>query len=123
MESINKLVGKVLSSVVQDEDDELIFTLESGEKLHLYHSQDCCETVRIDKIIGNLGDLVGSPILAAEETIHRKKDGSCPAPPASHDDSWTWTLYRFETAKGVVEARWFGTSNGYYSEEVSFGSA
>ena len=79
-----------------------------------YHGQDCCESVRIGDIVGDLNDLLFSPILRAEETT----DGYNVAP--ENADSYTWTFYTFTTRKGTVTVKWLGESNGYYSEGVDF---
>ena len=115
----SELLGKTLSSVKGSKgDDEMVFTTSEGRMFKLYHDQDCCENVQIEDVIGDLQDLIGSPILIAEEVVNPDDT------PAHEDDdeSCTWTFYKLATVKGYVDIRWFGTSNGYYSESVSFGS-
>lgn len=116
--SVGELVGKTASSVIQDGIDQLRFTMESGEEYLMFHSQDCCESVTIDDICGDLNDLVGSPFTLADESTSSEDPGN--SPPRKHNDSFTWTFYRFATAKGYVTIRWYGESNGYCSESVSF---
>ena len=106
---INYLVGKVCIKVSQIGDDELRFYLNNGKVLTMYHEQDCCERVSIEDICGDLYDLCNTPILKAEKSSEVGNNG---------DDSETWTFYKFATIKGYVDIRWYGTSNGYYSEEV-----
>ena len=108
--------GEQISSPSQDTDflDTMLFTAVTGERYKFYHAQDCCESVLIEEIIGDLNDLVGAPLLMAEEV------SSDDMPDPKRDDSYTWTFYRFATIKGYVTVRWLGTSNGYYSEEVNF---
>lgn len=115
LEQFNDLIGHTFASVGGERGgDELRFTLPDGSGWRFYHSQDCCETVAIEDIIGDLSDLVGSPILEAEQVSSDAE----PAPESA--ESFTWTFYRFSTVKGTVTVRWLGTSNGYYSESVSF---
>lgn len=115
------LLGKVLVSIENRDDEYLIFTTKDGKEYMLYHSQDCCESVTIEDICGNLNDLLNMPILLAEEVIQRDENPlNANIPHPEWQDSFTWTFYKLSTNKGSVTIRWYGESNGYYSEEVSF---
>jgi hypothetical protein len=116
------LVGKTLRfvvHVVQEGPDQLRFTTEDGEVYLMFHDQDCCESVGIEDINGDLSDLVGFPVLMAEERVGERPVDR-PLEPNSYVDSETWTFYRISTIRGTVVIRWHGESNGYYSEGVSF---
>lgn len=115
--NVDVLKGKTLSSIRGDVGDgEIVFLTSEGETYRMYHDQDCCESVSVEDIVGDLQDLVGSEILIAEEV-----EGESPADfDENNYESYTWTFYKFATRKGYVDIRWLGSSNGYYSEGVSF---
>lgn len=116
MSNIKELLGKTLTEIVNDS-SEVIFTVDDGTKFKMHHQQDCCESVFVDDIVGDLNDLIGSPITLAEDVdsdeLPKDDDGA-------GDDSFTWTFYKLATVKGYVTIKWLGTSNGYYSESVDF---
>lgn len=119
---VKELLGKTITAISgKAGDDEMILATSDGKNYKFYHSQDCCESVAIDDVIGDLSDLLGEPLLEAEEVTSnehpadRKKE-----PNEYYDDSFTWTFYKLGTRKGGVTVRWFGSSNGYYSESVDF---
>jgi len=94
--------------------DGMMFETATGERFLFAHQQDCCETVRINDIVGDLQDLCGSPMLLAEQV-----QGETPVDfEEEYHESVTWTFYKFATRKGYVDVRWLGESNGYYSEGV-----
>jgi len=69
---IEYLIGKTLTKIDVDmEQDVITFTCDNGDKYKMYHDQDCCETVIIDDVNGDINDLIGSPILVAEEFSKR----------------------------------------------------
>lgn len=114
MADVAELVGKTLASV-EVSNVEVTFVTEDGITYKMYHEQDCCEDVAIEDVVGDWQDLVGSPITMAEEV-----NFDDPGPQSDYDESYTWTFYKFATVKGYVDVRWYGTSNGYYSEGVNF---
>lgn len=110
---ITALMGKTLQKVERIGDEEIFFTVSDDEVYKMYHEQDCCESVVIEDVCGDLQWLVGSPILRAEE---RTEDATNEA----EYDSATWTFYELATLNGAVTIRWYGSSNGYYSERAHF---
>lgn len=114
IEIFNDMLGQVFVDVINT-GDELIFKT-ADDKIHkFYHAEDCCERVSIEDVSGDLSDLVGSPMLVAEEVA----SGDTPVM-EYEPESCTWTFYKFSTVKGSVTVRWYGVSNGYYSEGVSY---
>jgi hypothetical protein len=108
---VNELMNKTLTEIKKVENEELWFYTSEGEVYKMHHWQDCCESVYIEDITGDLDDLIGSPISMAEEVTNEGR---------SEWGSQTWTFYKFATNKGYVTIRWLGESNGYYSESVDF---
>jgi len=116
--NISELAGKTITSIegLDIESDEVHFICSDGSKFLMYHEQDCCETVSIDDICGDVEDLLNTPILKAEEVSSDASD----VERENADESATWTFYHIHTIKGTVTIKWYGTSNGYYSEKADF---
>ena len=124
--SVFKILGKTFTSVKyyrgdhpRIDGDVIEFTAEDNTVYVMYHNQECCENVTIEDICGDLKNLEGSPLLVAEE-VNSYGDDSYEDPDADADFSATWTFYKLATIKGFVDVRWYGTSNGYYSERADF---
>lgn len=113
------LLGKFVTQI-DVYPDELRFHTAEGAFI-LYHAQDCCETVEVEDITGDLIDLIGAPILKVEVAKSDAPNGEYGAAKDISDTGpGTWTFYKLATRKGYVDIRWGGYSNGYYSEEVDF---
>lgn len=111
MAEFGDLKGKILSKVERVEYNEIIFTCTDGVRYKMFHEQDCCEDVFIEDVNGDPLDLINTEILVADEKSSTK-DTDC--------GSETWTFYTIRTMKGSVDIRWYGNSNGCYSEKVDF---
>ncbi len=114
--TFSDLVGKTLTEVrgAEKGSERITLVCDDGSMYAMFHEQDCCENVVVEDVCGDVDDLIGRPIVKAEESTSNDRIGG------ESDDSWTWTFYHLATAHGYVTIRWLGESNGYYGEEVEF---
>lgn len=105
------LVGKVITKVAQD-GDRIVFWTECGLRYTMEHSQDCCESVYIESITGDLKNLVGKAIFSCSEETQSGDDNEYGID--------MWTFYKITAFGEYIDIRWYGSSNGYYSVGVSF---
>ncbi|MGE0278305.1 MAG: hypothetical protein AB7R40_23160 [Nitrospiraceae bacterium] len=111
--SFEALKGLVLTEIRGAEagSDRVTFITEAGDVFVQRHFQDCCESVSVEEVIGEIGDIINQEILEAYESTD------------VHENGWgtgTWTFYTIRTNRGTLVIRWLGESNGYYSEAVDF---
>jgi hypothetical protein len=119
--SVTEMLGATLVNIegLEENRDSVVFTADDGRKWQMYHCQDCCEHVNVEDVCGVVSDLIGSPLLMAEEetSVENPEDYEV----AEYgQDRFLWTYYKFATIKGYVTVRWYGESNGYYAVGVSF---
>jgi len=103
------LKGKTITRVSVTDGKGLIEIVADGTIYHMYHAQDCCESVWLEDTVGSWGDIVGYAITDAYKT----SDGN---------DWQLWTYYTICTMRGTVTLRW-NSENGksmYYSLDVDF---
>ncbi|WP_422846923.1 DUF7448 domain-containing protein [Acidovorax sp. M14] len=114
------LLGATLAAIegLEKDSEFVVFKTADGREFFMLHDQSCCESVSIESVVGDVADLIGHPLLVAEES------SSSDTPEGfTHEyepESQTWTFYKLATIKGYIDLRWFGSSNGYYSERVDF---
>lgn len=104
------LVGKLIVEIERKGDKELVFHTTDGI-YKMFHEQDCCEDVHIEDICGDLNDLLNRRVTQAVEST---SNDLC----NENHESATWTFYLISSDKGSVNIRWYGASNGYYSERA-----
>lgn len=112
---LSELVGKTIVRLEQVNDwSELRFFCSDGTVYALFHIRECCETVYLEDVNGELSWLLDTPILMADEA--EEETGT----EEEYGTRYRWTFYRFATRKGYVDLRFLGLSNGYYSEKMDF---
>lgn len=105
----NVLEGQTITNVFSSS-DEIRFTTSEGYEYRMFHDQACSESVNIESIVGDLSDLIGQEIILAEERVSSEE---------GEYGHFTWTFYTIRTLKTSIDIRWYGESNGYYSETVT----
>jgi hypothetical protein len=106
---ISDMIGQTFTEVYKTKDYREIYFKNDTVTYKMYHQQDCCESVSVEDIVGTLDMLIDTPIVKAYS------NGD-----SGHSDygTYSFTFYHIATIKGYVTIRWYGESNGYYSEEV-----
>ena len=104
---IDDLVGKAVRGLAYSDE---YFQILTDDCIYIfYHEYSCCESVWLTQVDGISDKIIGSRIVIAE-VVTDEKDTEC--------GHITWTFYKIGTNKGMIDFRWCGESNGYYSETV-----
>ena len=104
---IKDMVGKKVLGIYYDEEN---FQILTGDGVYaFYHEQSCCESVWLTQVDGISDKIIGSRIVIAE-VVTDEKD--------TEHGHITWSFYKIGTNKGMIDFRFQGESNGYYSETV-----
>ena len=113
---IKKVVG------YKDETEEIYFYCKNGNIVKFFHDQDCCEYVYLESADGlkNGVDIFTDCNWCEIDEVIKDNTDKDTKPMRKYADSYTWTFYKFNTNKGYDTMRWYGESNGYYSESVDF---
>lgn len=116
--SIEDFVGKVVSNIKferagkynQGPIDAIIFNFADGDIFKIYHEQECCESVFLKDITGDLDFLINEKILKIEEISNQEGEMY---------STETWTFHRISTFNNTISLCWYGESNGFHSEGVN----
>lgn len=118
MNDFSKYEGAVIQSIdgLEEGSNEVLIGTTAGI-LVMFHSQDCCESVWLSQVDGDVQRHVGASILAIKEKITYAGDEDY-GEVDEYTESATATFYTLVTTRGYLDFRWQGESNGYYSESV-----
>ena len=109
IQSLDDLFGRKVKSVTGchkgSEYMEICFT--DGLKA-IFEPANYMANVEIEDVNGDPQGMVGNLITLVEVISDLDSANN------------TWTYYRFATLDGYIDIRWFGSSNGYYSEKVNW---
>lgn len=106
------LKGRTIVEVVglKKQEESVVLKLNDKSELEFYHEQRCCESVWLEDFEFSGKSIVGAKILDVILVSEERDNADL--------GSMTWTFYKIQTDKGELFMRWYGESNGYYSEDV-----
>jgi len=115
----DKLFMLVIESIegLEEGSDEVTIRFVGGSHINQWHDQDCCESVTVNQVDGNVSKHIGAQVYGFEEKV-LARDELSPEQLPDYLESLTATFYTLKTSKGYLDWRWYGESNGYYSESV-----
>lgn len=116
------LKGSTITSIegVEEGSGEINISLTDGRNFVMYHEQHCCEDVGVYDVAGDVANVVNLPLTLSEYQVLDDRPDDAPVGKDDYIESETWSVFRLGTEKGTLTIRWCGSSNGYYSESVSF---
>jgi hypothetical protein len=105
------LAGQTIKRIDASVGGKVVIIETDNGAFRLHHIQDCCESVSVESIVGDLESVIGSVATLAEEDL---ESGG-----GKYGCTWTRTKFFIEAGGNRVEIVFLGESNGYYSESVS----
>lgn len=110
--------GVVKVEGLKVDSEKVYFYCKDGFVVCMYHEQECCEDVFLESADGidNKVDIYTDCDWCELEEVSDVDQPQLD----KYDESFTWTFYKVKTNKGYDTIRWYGTSNGCYSERVDF---
>jgi hypothetical protein len=110
-QKINELFTNKKIVDIEITDEEITLFFDNEDYFKMFHEQECCENVYIEDINGNKQ--------LKESIFYELIEKKCDKDALDEDDeSFTWTFYTIKTSLGYLDIRWYGSSSGYYSENV-----
>jgi hypothetical protein len=122
---VSGLIGKTITAIrgMEAGSERIEFDCADGSKWQMMYHDDCCASCSVEDVCGDVADLIGSQVVRAEVPSSLDNFDEEKAAKGDSDympESYTWTFVILGTAKGTLTLRWFGSSNGYYSESPTF---
>lgn len=116
---VEELAGKTIINLDDSANGDLRFTMDDGSVYEMGYIPDCCATCDIESGLSDLQAMVGQKLVSVSMDTSSERPADV-AKPEYEPESQTWTFYTFRSNEATAQLRWFGESNGYYSESVTF---